>query len=178
MLLFHGLSAYRGERNPLGRVRNANRCIDKEISTATRPIGPIGVVVHGEVTNVFPEDCWSYVGRDGRRYPSSYWEDWDHGLDLSNSIELEKWLKETHQEFSDWDRHYCECFMLAKAITHVWVKPYAGNLIRKTAGVIARKHGAEIIEVEYNTRPWDILPPYDNEWEQYYDLAEELALCA
>lgn len=61
---FHGIGAYRGQRNPLAMKRSLDTVLDGvEICTADRPIGAFGIVVLGECRSLFSRDVWSEVGR-------------------------------------------------------------------------------------------------------------------
>lgn len=176
-MFFHGLAAYRGTRNPLQQVRAADQCLDVEVCGATRPIGPIGVVVTGHVKAVFREDAWSYVSEDGTRVPGEAWH-WDFeagtaGVDLDNVDSVMAWCREQHDEwYNDPDgRGYCEAFVRAKAIVGVWVKPYADEKTRKVAGIIARRHGCRVMEVGGTDKIWDVYQ-IGGEYD-YWGLAAE-----
>ena len=168
MILFHGIAAYRGTRRPMQQLRAIENCFDKQIAVATRPIGPIGVMFTGEVIAAYPQDCWSWVDEEGNRLPGEDWEDYQCPADLGDSSDLERWLKEMHHNWFGSD--YAELFMEARAVARVWVKAYAGESVKKTARVMARKYGVELVTVGRNTTPWEVVGDY---YSPYESLAEQ-----
>ena len=175
-MFFHGLAAYRGTREPLQQVRAADQCLDVEVCGATRPIGPIGLVVIGQVKAVFREDSWSYVRADGTRVPGEDWH-WDYeagtaGVDLDDIDAVMAWCRTQHDWHHGSDgRGYCEAFVAVKAIVGVWVKPYANAKTRKAARIIARRHGCRVMTVGGTDRIWDV---YDiGADDHYWELAAE-----
>ena len=176
MQLFHGLSAFRGTRNPIQQVQAADACIGKEICTADRPIGPIGIMVTGTVSQCYSRDVWSYLDGDGKRHADPEIMDWydapreagDDGVDLDDSAALESWIK-TYRE-----RDYIEAFHTADRITAVWIKDWADDTTRKAARIIARRHGCRVHVVHGHTRPWDVVGAYYDPASRFYDMAAEL----
>jgi hypothetical protein len=158
--LFHGLSAYRGARTPLTLISGADRVIGVQIATADRPIGPVGVVVAGDLHHVFDGDCWSWVDPYGVRHASdgAQWGYHAHAERFVEQGDLHLWIQEkTGETVRRRPRHYCEAFLTPRAITHVWYKPYATREQRMAARVIARRHGARIVDVTATTRIWEVV---------------------
>ena len=60
MRMFHGLSAYRGGYKYLEKAITAVQGV--VICTSDLPVGEIGLVVSGENTAYYSNDCWSQVG--------------------------------------------------------------------------------------------------------------------
>ena len=109
MQLFHGLAAFRGTRLPLDQLRAAARLLTGiEIAAATRPIGPIGVMVQGSITAAYSNDVWSEINNTGARYASdNSWYDQADDKALAMPHLIERWLKTNCAETSG-RRAYCE----------------------------------------------------------------------
>ena len=88
--MFHGLNAYIGKSNHIWSLIQKAEVLSNigstggEICTADIPIGNIGVMTEGELTNIFYEDVWSSIGPEGKRNISSYWD--EHGNLHDNEI--------------------------------------------------------------------------------------------
>ena len=65
--MFHGLNAYIGKSNHIWSLIQKAEVLSNigstggEICTADIPIGNIGIMVEGELTNIFYEDVWSSI---------------------------------------------------------------------------------------------------------------------
>ena len=72
MRMFHGLSAYRGGYNYLEKAITAVQGV--VICTSDLPVGEIDLVVSGENTAYYSNDCWSQVGdwREVKDYENAY----------------------------------------------------------------------------------------------------------
>lgn len=165
--MFHGLDAYRGTRKPLQQLQAAETALHSHLACATRPIGPIGIMVYGEVTDVFDRDVWSEVDMYGGRYPTAWGFDYASKGIIADSAELELWMKD--QLNDKHTKHYCEAFVKPKEITHVWIKPWVGDSNRKVAKILARRYGAKLVTVEGHTRPWDVVGSYLEKGYYYQD---------
>ena len=71
--VFHGIGAYRGQKNPLALRRAINTALSGvELCGSDRAIGAFGVVLHGHCRAVFDSDVWSAVDEDGARVCNSH----------------------------------------------------------------------------------------------------------
>lgn len=182
MQLFHGLGAYRGARTPLEYIQGAEKALaGVEVAAATRPIGPLGLLVDGRVLEAFPRDVWSWVDGEGRRHEGEGVEDHERasadGVDLADSAALERWFKdEAARPGPVWQHHasdYCEVFLKPRRVTAVWVKPYLAGAQLKAARILARRYKVRLVAVERFTRPWDVVGSYDYPGARYEALAAE-----
>ncbi len=179
MILFHGISAFRGARKPLEQIKAVSRCFGNEICVADRPIGPIGILAAGEITAAYSCDVWSYVS-DGKRQAdddlfNNFWIESPDSETLADPIELEKWVRYV-RSWPENRSDYCEFFMRVKSIAGIWIKGYVNETTRKVARVLSRKYNVPLHDVERHTRPWEITGYYYDNWERAADIADSLGI--
>ena len=149
---FHGIGAYRGQRNPLA-LRNALDTVltGVEVCTADRPIGAFGVVIGGDCRAVFNTDVWSIIDEHGNRYHKCWYPS------------LESVVPDTQAEYLEFcqkhstGRYYCEAWVRAYALRAVWIKNWADAATMRAAQIMARNRNVPLITVSGGTRIWDLL---------------------
>jgi len=173
MMLFHGLSAFNGTRNPLQQLQAVQKCMEGiEICAADRPIGEIGIMVRGEIIDAYPFDVWSTV-KGGKRVAEFGYDRSSINIDnvnLSDPVEVEKWIKNSRDDY--FHGKYCEVFMKPRDITHIWLKPYASKKAKKVANILSLKYSVPVVDVKTYTRPWEIVGHY---YSHIVDRSEKLA---
>jgi hypothetical protein len=159
---FHGIGAYKGQKNPVALSRQLTTAlnIDGEICVADRPIGAFGVVFGGEMNALFSGDCWSKINDNGMR-ESEASADIEN---LDNQIEFETFCKNRLYELREYrnsDRIYSEGWMVTQALRAVWVKDWADERTIKASMIIAKNRRVPFIVVKGTTRIWDVLDFYN-----------------
>lgn len=156
---FHGIGAYRGQRNPIALKKQLDIAASGvEICTADRPIGAFGILAAGKVERAFNFDVWSFVcEHTGERMLDPY--------DGRN-----RWVKEirpeTQQDFEDFCKSspfpYCEAWMRVEHVRAIWVKKWAPKVTKEAAEIIAYHRNLPIFEFSTGqVRIWEIeFPAY------------------
>lgn len=139
-IAYHGLAAYSASRHsPLRMYRNglAAQQISgtADLCIADRPIGPMGLIVSGQLSSVYDRDVWSEQNCDGSRIATRQCC-WSGLLNVS-----------THAEWASWSiahagtARYCEGWMRDPIIHGVWVKPHATRSQLAAADSLCRRFG-------------------------------------
>lgn len=153
--VFHGIGAYRGQRNPVALSRQVSTVMTGvEICGADRPIGAFGVIVAGDCTAAFDHDVWSEVDRAGNRFASGWVNE---QIQPRTQFEFEEFAHKALEERKDYPRTYSEAWVRSYALRAVWVKDWAPEATKKAAKIIAKHRGVELITVCGQTRIWDVL---------------------
>lgn len=166
-IAFHGLVAYSGQKSAVGlwrALQMVRRCV--HIAAADRPIGPVGLVVQGQVTDMFSQDCWSWVDNHGVRHPSNDGEAYREDTPCTHEeyVRIAKWYEAMGND-------YTEAFMLPHLIRAVWVKSWAKRDYKTAALSIARIIKADLLEIkDGRTRIWDLYPAHEIPEEKYFYL--------
>lgn len=177
MLAFHGIGAYREDRDPLALRAMLNGVIGNAICAADRPIRAFGAVVCAPYALAFPHDVWS---EENQRSSTLRLEEERFILEL-------EWLKEekgaallhTTSEFMDYkerveeelsSHHYCELWLEPVQVRALWVKSWADEKTKRTAKILAKHRGLPLLEVEGTTRIWDL------DITEYVEPAKNLSL--
>ena len=150
---FHGLAAYRGQRNPLAVAQKLRACADApQVCVADRPIGPIGAIFFGECQRLFDRDCWSELRDDGTREATGwYWEQELLG-------DIEQWEFEKFcVEHIESPRSYCEAWMSPTTLRAIWVKSWTQAPLVKCARILARNRSVPLLVLDGTCRIWDVL---------------------
>jgi len=151
---FHGVGAYRGQRNPIA-LRNAldTALSGVELCVADRPIGAFGALLFGYHTATFAGDVWSYVMQDGTRNTDN------HYPVLSGDVEQHAYEEACRHALNERgsERHYCESWVSASVVRALWVKPWAPAATKKAAAILAKNRGVPLLEISGATRVWDVL---------------------
>jgi hypothetical protein len=154
---FHGIGAYRGQRNPLALRAALVKCmeIDGEICVADRPIGAFGAVFGGRVSWVFDCDVWSEVSDDGLRECDVDDPDGNHSMSPSAQHEFELFCSSTMVSADT--SHYCEAWMTVDCLRAMWVKSWADTATLKAARILAKNRRVPLLTVTGQSRIWDVL---------------------
>ena len=137
MILYHGLSAFKGGRNKRNILKKAKNVLN-HIACADKPIGLIGVTICGVVTDVFYSDCDSFI-KNGIRTSNA-----DHlRTDIGSAEEKRALAVKDGFHVSN----YCEFFVAAKSVSGVWVKREAKKDVTDIAHILARKFSVNIIVI-------------------------------
>ena len=170
---YHGIAAYGMNRKAdLMKLQlNTMNAVGNEICVADRPIGPIGILVEGEIRVCFSEDVWSSVNlKTGRRIANNgeyvgdevlsitdpdRWE-WEEFCRDAYKEEVKSWSEFADPVFAEHSiqRSYCEGWMTPEKIISVWVKAWAPKKMVLQARLIACKYGVPCILVEGTDRIW------------------------
>lgn len=150
---FHGIGAYRGQRNPLALKRQLDTALSGvELCVADRPIGAFGAVLLGDCTGHFSRDAWSTITDSGRiaehEWAQLQTPTTQRGYETSCMGVLESAL---------YDRHYCESWMTPVALRALWVKPWAPAATTKAANILAKHRKVPLLTISGKTRIWDLL---------------------
>ena len=170
---YHGISAFGINRKAdlMKLQENTMNAVGNEICVADRPIGPIGILVEGEIRAAFSEDVWSIRDKKtGKRIVSG---DGPLDDDILSINDPDRWeweefccqaqqMKEGRKEyFADpvfaektISRAYCEAWMTPERIVSVWVKAWAPKKMVLQARLIACKYGVPCMLVEATDRIW------------------------
>lgn len=156
---FHGIGAYRGQRNPVALSRQITTALSGvEICIADRPIGAFGIVVGGECSALYDQDCWSTVGADGQRESTGWWNE---VIEPRTQEEFEDFARECSLGLhGQHPRAYVEGWLSAQALRAVWVKDWAPEKTKRAARIIARHRGVPLLTVTGTTRIWEVLDRY------------------
>lgn len=153
---FHGVGAYRGQRNPIALSRQISTALSGvEICVADRPIGAFGIIAEGFMRAAFAGDCWSFVDGNGDRWTNSGMARISAGAD--GDIEQSAWEQFAQEKLARDGDGYCEGWLRGCALRAVWVKDWAPARTVKAARIISRHRGVPMLIVSGQTRIWDVL---------------------
>lgn len=153
---FHGIGAYRGQKNPLSLRRMLDTAMGGvELCAADRPIGAFGAVFLGNCRMAFDRDVWSEVDETGKRTENCWWGT-DQISDPSQ-CEFEAFAKNALNAREDHPRSYCEAWLEPNALRALWVKDWASASTQRTARVLAKNRKVPLITVSGTVRIWDLL---------------------
>jgi hypothetical protein len=172
--MFHGLTAFASKTaDAVNLAYSARGCLGVEVCVADRPIGRVGLVLHGTLTALHAQDVWSRV-RNGRRVVVDHWEadeegvpfigrydtrvaspEWDH-MDASALPQgwVNWWCKDVaplHRTRGD----YAEGWLIADHISAVWCRADANDGEYWLAKGLGKKLGVAFVEIKKGTRIWD-----------------------
>ena len=151
---FHGIGAYRGQRNPLALRQMLETSLKGvELCAADRPIGAFGAVFLGHCREVFDQDVWSVVGHEGLREATGWV---NKCLQDPDQTAFESFAQAAQAERAS-AKSYCEAWIAPCAIRALWVKDWAGEKTAITAKIISKHRGIPLIVVTGTTRIWDVL---------------------
>lgn len=152
---FHGIGAYRGQRNPLALRSMLDTALSGvELCAADRPIGAFGAVLFGHCREAFDQDVWSVVNPQGEREVSGYYCE---SVQQPDQDVFEKFAKTAKAQRQEHPRSYCEAWVSPCAIRALWIKSWADAQTTRAALVIAKNRGIPLIVVDGTTRIWDLL---------------------
>mgnify|MGYP003613096921 CR=1 FL=1 len=176
--MFHGLTAYSVRNVDAVSLRQrADGVIGNEICVADRPIGRIGVVVHGALTHLHAQDVWSRIDSKGRRcivdcnqcdendvpfvarFDAEAKNSWDINI---NPREMEQgWVNWYCRDVAPECRtrgDYAEGWMIPSGVSCVWCRTDANDGQYWMAKALAKKLGVAFIEVTKEMRIWNYMP--------------------
>jgi hypothetical protein len=152
---FHGIGAYRGQRNPLALRAMLDTALQGvELCAADRPIGAFGAVLLGHCREAFDQDVWSVINEDGQREATGWINTSVQEPDQSAFEQFAQAAKAARQEYP---RSYCEAWVAPCAIRALWIKDWADGQTVAAAQAIARHRDIPLIVVNGTTRIWDLL---------------------
>ena len=173
--MFHGLTAYSGrDVDAVSLRQRADGVINNEVCVADRPIGCIGVVVHGTMTHLHAQDVWSRLDSKGVRVIVNHDIALDDGTPFiaryDNNIHNARdngFIP--HQMEQGWVNWYCkdvapehrtrgdyaEGWMIPAGISCVWCRVDANDGQYWLAKSLAKKLGVAFLEVTKDMRIWD-----------------------
>ena len=152
---FHGIGAYRGQRNPLALRAMLDTALQGvELCAADRPIGAFGAVLLGYCREAFDQDVWSVINADGQREFSGFY---CSSIEEPDQPAFEQFAQTAKVERQEYPRSYCEAWVSPCAIRALWIKDWADEQTVAAAQAIAKHRGIPLIVVDGTTRIWDLL---------------------
>ena len=153
---FHGIGAFRGQRNPIALSRQLTMTLSGvTICAAERPIGAFGAVVTGRCLAAWPYDVWSETDEKGVR---TAWDApkapiGDDVTDNGQDIEQREWerlLTDPNCEHADHAEAWIECYG-TPSLRAIWIKAWAPDRTKKAAKIIARHRRVPLLNVDRDT---------------------------
>jgi len=150
--VFHGIGAYRGQRNPLALKRALDTALKGvQLCGSDKAIGAFGAVFHGTCSVVWDQDVWSDVTEEGDRIATSW------GAYEAKFVE-----NPTQEEFEslamESEHHYTEAWVEPVGIRALWVKEWAPEATKKAAKILAKHRKVPLLILGKNSRIWDVCP--------------------
>ena len=99
------------------------------------PVGELGLVITGDITNVYYSDCKSYLINKVRVSDYNF---------LKSTVET---MTDDNKKANHYVTDYCELFVKAKKISQVWVKKIAKDKNLNIAKLLAIKLNATLIVI-------------------------------
>lgn len=131
----HGILAYqRDETDYSGAINHLEKVLtvkNYETCCSTMCLGPIGVVLDGEVVTASNEDLYSQVDSRGRYY---YATEADEIIYNANELRYDTELND-------------EIVVINPTIRYIWIKEDASNEVRSLAIFLSQKYNVKIVEV-------------------------------
>lgn len=167
---FHGLALYSGHNSIQEKVSHL-LLNDIEISCAEVPLGPIGVLVDGHITGVYPYDCKSTIDQNQKRVPSQDWIHFKPCFDMNDRQALLDWIQDLRlNKKAKTERSYCEIFMNVSKIEGIWYKSHISSKMKDIVKMLSQEYNVDSFCVERYTYNWtlgDHTTPYEE-----YDYCE------
>ena len=172
VVMFHGIKAYTGRYDSVYEsIKKVDNLVDlgkkgAEICTADKPIGSLGVLVSGHLSNLFVSDVWSEADNKGKRhtngYSSSGYDIYDalFGLQFTQA-RVNLFCSHIAQKArKSWYIHgeYAEGWMIPEFVVGIWINKYASSKDKKLARILARRHGVELFVVDDKTSMTNLTP--------------------
>ena len=167
--MFHGIKAYTGRWDSVyesvSKVDNLVSLGKKgaEICTADKPIGALGVLVSGHLSNLFTSDVWSRTDDNGKRNINGYTRE---GYDVHDVL---FGLEFTQARVNLFCEHiapasrggygeYAEGWMIPDAVVGIWVNKHASSRDKKLARILTRRHKVQLFVVNDKTSMTNLTP--------------------
>lgn len=143
-IAFHGLVAYSGNKSAVGLYKAARECErGVHFCVSDKAIGPVGIAVQGEMTNIFAGDCYSVIGEDGKRRAT---REWVH--EFPAPAAHDEWVATIETQAAHGYSSYMEGWMYGHLIRAIWVKEWANPNYQAAARKVAKALGVDLIVIE------------------------------
>lgn len=143
-IAFHGLVAYSGKKSVVGLYKAARECErGVHFCVSDKAIGPVGIAIQGEMTDLFYEDCWSVLGEDGKRRATREWVQ-----KMTAPTTHDEWVAASETPVDWCYTRYMEGWMYGHLIRAVWVKAWANAHYQEAARKVAKALGVDLIVIE------------------------------
>ena len=144
--VFHGIGAYRGQRNPLAFKKALDTALSGvELCGSDRAIGAFGAVFHGHCRAVFDHDVWSTIMSDGRRDCDS----WSSVIEDVDQDEFESFAQNS-------DSQYSEAWVCPTGLRALWVKSWADATTIKAARIMTKSRNVPLLILKGDQRIWEV----------------------
>lgn len=169
VVMFHGIKAYTGRWDSVYEsISKVDSLVSlgakgAEICTADKPIGPVGVLVLGDLSNLFTSDVWSRTDENGKRHINGYTREGYDIHDVLFNLEFTQarvnlFCEHIAPAFRSGYGEYAEGWMIPDAVVGIWVNKYASSEDKKLARILARRHGVELFVVGDKTSMTNLTP--------------------
>lgn len=146
---YHGIGAYRGQRNPLALSRALTVAMTGvELCASDRPIGAFGAVFGAVDAVAWPQDMWSELDAAGVRVVS------EHCGIVPCKVSKQQDLLDF---CSKSEANYCELWIRPIVLRALWVAHWANSRTQKTAEIIAKNRGVPLLEITGDCRLWELM---------------------
>lgn len=155
---FHGIGAFRGQRNPLALSRQLTAALSGvTICAAERPIGAFGAVVSGRCVAAWSFDVWSEIGPDGvrRAEDAPYAELGNDVHDTGQDVDQCDWDALVADSHADHAEAWVECYG-APSLRALWIKAWSPERTKRAAAIIARHRRVPLLTVNRDTSVEDV----------------------
>lgn len=153
MLAYHGIGAYRGQRNPMSLRTMLNSVAGKAICGADRPIRAFGAVVAAPYAIAHDCDVWSE--RKERNDALNEAVPYDAIIKMSDLVDHRDRVI-ADEPCCNHPHHYCELWLRPTCIVALWVKPWTSHRIKRAAQVLARNRGLPLFTVNGTDKIWGV----------------------
>jgi len=151
---FHGIGAYRGQKNPMALHRALNTALGGvELCVSERAIGAFGAVFIGECTATFKSDAWSEVGANGNRICGYNSEGVPNSQKEWECFAMESIKPDAYSG----PRDYTEAWMRPATVRALWVKEWASESTKRAARIMARHRGVPLLILGGENKIWHVL---------------------
>ena len=169
MLAFHGIGAYRGQKDVFALKGMLDTALSGvELCAADRPIRAFGILAEGKATVAYSDDCFSVL-KNGERFPTRVVREVSDDAPVDNLATTDGIIAEVvspskgtirlmsdSAQKQDGSKGYIEIFFRCENLRAIWVKDWASSATKKAAAIFAKNRGVPMITVTGSTRPWDI----------------------
>lgn len=167
--MFHGIKAYTGRWDSVYEsIKKVDSLVSlgakgAEICTADKPIGALGVLVSGHLSNLFTSDVWSRTDENGKRHINGYTREGYDIHDVLFNLEFTQarvnlFCEHIATKMRDGYGEYAEGWMTPDAVVGIWVNKHASSKDKKLARILARRHKVELFVVGDKTSMTNLTP--------------------
>jgi hypothetical protein len=140
---YHGIGAFRGQKNPLALAR-ALKMVETgvEICASHQAIGAFGAVVYGHCRAAFALDVYSEIGENGERYATGITE----GVQQCPPNTSDDYFSLiAGRDADEWQvKYHSEAWVTTVKVSALWVKSWASPQVFRTAELLAKRRGVEL----------------------------------